>query len=223
MLGQVHGCSRNIDRCHFRCTAGQGIEGKTTNVGETIEHSFVLNERPQIGMIRFLVEKIAGFLATGQVNGQPQAILQDGFLSLVLTGIDSAVQGQPFFTPDGFFVLQDQSFGLDLCDQRLTDGIEVTFHAQGQDLDHQRAGELVDNQAGQSIGLTKHQTVAVGFQAPKLAPESDGCPDPVCDQVGSDWFMRLGQDPDCDHGLGVVETSTEIAATEIKDGDRITR
>ena len=206
-----------IDAHHLRRFAEcLGIDREAAGVAAQIEHRLAGAETGQRAAIVALIEKEAGLVLAARRHPKADAVLGDdrrrrrfGGPAIERFLLLNVLLGEPVERTPGKMPQQNL----------LKDRAEAK-HAGGEELQHDRRAEAIDDQAAQIVPFGMDQAIGVGdgIESEPAASQVDGPFQPAGEKGLVDRFVGMGgQHAQGDARMTVVETSADPLAVAIDD------
>ncbi len=211
-----HAFARAVHADHpFRPGAG-GLQTERTLVAERVEHPVPLRQAGHQEVLLALVEVEPGLLPVGQVQlvGQPVNLHRAGRGGLARAGPHMPVKTLQFAHRG--VVAENDLLRLQFLRQPVPDRVQAQVDRAGDGLHDEHAGELVDDEAGNKVGVGPDQAAA-GLRPPPFQrlPQGAG------QVVGLEGHARLpAEPPPGDLRTAVVDAAAERAAARVPQVER---
>ncbi len=199
--------------------AGAGaVEGEGALVAAAVEHAAAFREGGNAAMLEALVEVEAGFLRAGEVDPEVEAV--DGEPAGVVgeAGGGAGLEGEVFVAAGGSVVAQDDFLGLKALVEGGEDFREGALDAGGEGLEDEGGAVLVDDEAGEVVGIRPDEAAKGAGLTGGHAPGDSGGEGAV-EEGAVEGDGLAGVAAPGDGGGGAAEAGAEgVAAGVVQDG-----
>ena len=195
-----------------------GVEAEGALVAATVEHAAALREGGDAAVLGALVKVKAGFLRAEEVHEEFEAINGQPAGGVGLAGKRAGFEREALVAAGGGVVAEDDFLGLEKLLEGGGDVGQVAFDAGGEGLEDEGAVVLVNDEAGEVVGIGPDEAaVGAGFTSRVAAGEGGGESAVNKGAVERDGFAGVAAPGDIGF-RGTEARAEEAAAGVVQDG-----